>query len=414
MAKNTEKINVKSGLALHPKKSKMWIVAALLALSGLIVWRMGISSKSQLPEYQTDTVTRGTVISTISASGKVLTTNILSISTQASGVVKKVYVKDGDKVFAGQKLAEITLDSDGILANAKAYSSLVSAQNSLNSANNSYRSTQASIQKVYDDLKGHDADETFAQKETRTKAEVANDNAYDGLRQANANLSSSQYSYGLTSPTITTPFAGIVDSVGIVEGMVLSSSTSTTNINSQRVAVVKGDSLPVVNVSLSEVDVPNVKVGQKVTITLDSITDKTFTGAVATVDRIGSISSNVTSYSANIKLDIGSDAILPNMAATANIILQTKTDVIKVPTSSLITQNGTQLARTLQNGKEVSVPVEIGISSASETEIISGLNEGQTVITGVTSASSGSLNSTRSVFSGGFGSGGGNVRVISR
>ena len=386
------------------------LIGATVVLLILIfgIWKV-VAAKNSKVQYQTSTVTKGTVVSTVSASGKVLTTNTLFINTQASGVVKKVYIKDGDRVVAGQVLAEIQLDSDGTLANARAYASLVSAQNGVNSANNNYRATQASLANVYDQIKGHAADETFAQKDQRTKAEVANDNAYDGLRSASANLTSVADSYRLTSPIITAPFSGIVGSVGLVEGMVMSSSTSTTNINSQRVAVIKGDSLPVISVSLSEVDVPNIKVGQKVTVTLDSISGKTFTGVVATVDRVGSTISNVTSYNANIKLDSGSDAILPNMAATANIILQTKTDVLMIPSAALTTQNGTTYAKTLVNGQEVDVSVETGIASDTDTEITSGLSEGQTVITGVTSTSSST--STRSAFSS-FGGGGGNVRVL--
>lgn len=390
---------------------KRWIgaiVVLAIAVFG-ILYLVNSSDKNKIT-YQTATVTKGTVVSTISASGKVLTTNTLSISTQASGVVKKVYVKDGDKVVAGQRLADISLDSDGTLANAKSYASLVSAQNGVNSADNNYRSTQASVQKVHDDLKGHDGDETFAQKETRTKAEVANDNAYDGLRLAQANLISSGYSYRLTSPTITAPFSGTVESVGLVEGMVLTSSTSTTSVNSSRVAVIRGDSLPVINVSLSEVDVPRVLVGQKVTVTIDSVSGKTFTGKVATVDRVGSVSSNVTSYGANIKLDSNSDQILPNMAATADIIVDTATDILYVPSSALITQNGTTYAKTLVNGKEVNQAVETGISSETDTVITSGLSEGQTVITGTASAATGTT--TRSVFStGGFGGGGARVQA---
>jgi membrane fusion protein, macrolide-specific efflux system len=379
---------------------KRWIAALIIILVVAIgVWRI-TSSASGGVQYQTATVTKGTVVSTISASGKVLTTNTLSINTQASGVVKKVYIKDGDRVTAGQTLAEIQLDSDGTLANAKAYASLISAQNGVNSANNNYRSTQASLAVIYDQVKGHAADETLAQKETRTRAEVANDNAYDQTRAAQANFVSSSYSYRLTSPTITAPFSGIVGSVGIVEGMVLSSSTSTTNINSQRVAIIKGDSLPVISVSLSEVDVPNVAVGQKVTVTLDSITDKTFTGVVATVDRIGTVSSNVTSYGVNIKLDSGSDLILPNMAATADIVIDTATDALYIPSTALITQNGTTYAKTLVSGKEVDVPVETGISSDTDTVITSGLTEGETVITGTVSTSSSATKSTgTSVFS---------------
>lgn len=387
---------------------KRWIGAIILLVAVCSIWYVVYGRSGNKITYQTATVQKGTVVSTISASGKALTTNILAIDTQASGVVKKVYVKDGDKVTAGQTIAEITLDSSGALANAKAYASLVSAQNAVNSSNNNYRSTQASLANVYDQIKGHDSDETFAQKDTRTKAEVSNDNAYDSLRSASANLTSAALSYRLTSPYITAPSAGIVQSVNLVEGMVLTSSTSTTNINSQRAAVIRGDSFPVVNVSLSEVDVPNVKVGQKATITFDSLTDKTFTGVVATVDRVGTVSSNVTSYSANIKLDSMSDFILPNMAATADIITSTATDVLYVPSASLITQNGTTMAKTLVDGKEVDVEVETGISSDTNTVITSGLTEGTKVITGTTSSTTATSTTTRSVFStGGFG--GGNV-----
>jgi len=380
------------------------VVLGILIVIG--IWKL-TSGNGNGVTYQTSKVEKGTIISSVSASGQVLTTNILSITTEASGVVKKVYVKDGDEVYAGQKLAEITLDTAGLEKNAQAYASYISALNGINSANNSYRSAIASAEKVLDDVKGHDSDETYAQKETRTKAEVARDNAYDGLRQAQANITSATYNYRATSPTITAPFAGVIGSVNLVEGMVLDSANSTTSINSQRVAVIKGDSLPVISVSLSEVDVPKVTVGQKVIVTLDSISDKTFTGKVATVDRVGTTTSNVTSYSAKIKLDSSSSEILPNMAATANIILTTKTDVLIAPASAVSTQDGVNYIKTLKDGKEINVPVEIGISSDTEIEIISGINEGDTVITGTTSSSKATSTQTRSVFSGGFGTGGG-------
>jgi len=388
--------------------NKKRIVGAvvLVILMGLGIWKL-TAGNSDGVTYQTSKVEKGTVVSSVSASGQVLTTNILSITTEASGVVKKVYIKDGDQVYAGQKLAEITLDTAGLEKNAQAYASYISALNGVNSSNNAYRSAIASAEKVLDEVKGHDADESYAQKETRTKAEVARDNAYDGLRQAQANLTSAAYNYKSTSPTITTPFAGVIGSVNLVEGMVLESANSTTSINSQRVAVIKGDSLPVISVSLSEIDVPKVIVGQKVIVTLDSISDKTFTGKVATVDRVGTTTSNVTSYPAKIKLDSTSSEILPNMAATANIILTTKTDVLKVSSSAVSIQDGANYVKTLKDGKEVDVPVEIGISSDTEIEIISGVSEGDTVITGTTTSSNTTSTQTRSVFSGGFGTGGG-------
>ncbi len=144
---------------------------------------------------------------------------------------------------------------------------------------------------------------------------------------------------------------------------------------------------------------PRVKIGQKSSITFDSITGKNFTGIVATVDRIGTTSSNVTSYGVNIKLDANSDLILPNMAATAGIIIDTATDVLSVPTGSLVTRNNDIKVKTLVNGIEVTLPVEIGISSDTETVIKSGLSEGQTVITGTTSNTK-TTGTTKSVFSG--------------
>lgn len=151
-------------------------ISIILLIAGGIWYSVSKNSVAKT-SYQTATVAKGTVVSTITASGKALSTSILPISTSTSGIVKKVYVKDGDKVYKGQKIAEITPDTDGELANVKAYTSLQSALNT-------YRSTQASIAYTYDQIKGHEADETLAMKETRTKAEVANDNAYNNLAQA--------------------------------------------------------------------------------------------------------------------------------------------------------------------------------------------------------------------------------------
>jgi macrolide-specific efflux system membrane fusion protein len=98
------------------------------------------------------------------------------------------------------------------------------------------------------------------------------------------------------------------------------------------------------------------------------------------------------------------------MAGTADIIIDTRTDVLTVPSSAISSTGGTTVAKTLVNGKEVDVPVEVGISSDTNTEIISGLTEGETVITAVinSTATTSSTTQTRSVFSTG-GLGGGNT-----
>lgn len=395
---------------------KHWIGALAVILLLFVGSRYIAAKNASKVTYQTSTVQKGTVVSTISASGKAISTSVLPINTDASGIVAKVYVKDGDKVVKGQKIADITLDIGGQQQYAQAISSFLSAKNSLASAESGLYSQQSAEfsanQKFINDAAARGLatdDPTYIQEYADWKAAEAKYlQQSTSISSAKASFSNASINLQLSSPTITSQYTGTISDINLVEGMVITASTNSTTgaVSSQRIAVIKNDSTPIINVTLGETDVPKVKIGQKATITFDSITDKTFTGVVATVDRIGTVSSNVTSYGVNIKLDSGSDQILPNMAATADIIIDTATDALYAPTSAIINQNGQTLAKTLQKGAEVDVPVETGISSDSDTVVISGLSEGETVIIGQTSAAGSASSSTRSVFSTGFGGGG--------
>lgn len=438
MARNTKEIKAEESaqVGLSGKIKGIWnwltldkkrlvgagVIALILVFMVVSKIRAAASNK---PQYITATVQKGTVVETVSASGKALTTSALTINTGASGIVGSVYVKDGDAVYAGQKIASITLDSVGLQQYQQALATYQSALASVNSSNANYYTQQSAEfsanQKFINDAAARGLatdDPTYIQEYANWKAAEATFlNQQTQLLAAKATLSNASVNLQLASPTITAPYAGTITNINLVEGMVISSSNNATSstsnnatISTQRIAVIENNSTPIVNVSVSEIDVPNVKIGQKATITFDSINGSTFTGVVATVDRIGTVSSNVTSYGVNIKLDSESDQILPNMAATANIITNTAPDVLEVPTSALITSNGQTMAKTLVNGKEVDVPVETGISSDTMTAVVSGLSEGQMVITG-TKAGGSSTSTTRSIFSGA--GGGSGVRVFS-
>ena len=356
---------------------KRWIVGiAVILLAIFGIWKT-VSSSSNEITYQTETIEKGTLVSTVSVSGKVVTSNILEIKTTATGVVKKVYVKDGQTVYKGQKIAEITLDSSGMLANAK-------AKASLDSANNNYRSSQASLAKTYEEIDGHDTDETLTMKETRTKAEVANDNAW-------SNLASAQLTYNLSSPIVVSPYSGVISNLNIVEGVNISVE--------KRIATVSTKGNPVVELSLSEVDVNKVKVGQKATVNFDSLSDKSFTGVVVTVDKVGQVTSNVTNYTAYIKLDSSSDELLSNMAGTANIILDSVTDVLIIPSAAIQTNNDINYAKILKDGKQELVEITLGLSTDNGVEVKSGLKMGETVITGTNTTRESTATTTKSVFS---------------
>lgn len=401
---------------------KRIIATTIILVLGVSAFLLINKAKQTSVSYQTTTVQKGSVISAISASGKAISTSILPISTQTSGIVSKVYVKDGDKVYQGQKIATVTPDTAGQQTYLQALSSYTSAKNSLNSANISYYTLQAaafaasnkynsdtSLQNLKPD------DPLYVQTNDAWLAAEANFlNQKNQVSLAKTNLSNASINLTNANPTITAPYTGTISNINLVEGMVIAASTNSTTgaTSSQRIAVIKNNATPIINVTVGETDVPSIKVGQKATITFDSITDKTFTGVVATVDRIGTVANNVTSYGINIKLDSGSDQILPNMAATANIITDTATGVLYVPSSALVVENNQNMARTLVNGKEVDVPVEIGISSDTDTVITSGLTEGASVIVGTLSQTTTSPSAGTSVFSRSFGGGASGVGTI--
>lgn len=366
-------------------KKRLAVVILIVGAAAYLVTKNGNSE----PEIinQTAAVERGTIISSITASGTVVSSNIENITTQASGTVTKVYVSDGDEVVAGQKLAEIELDVQGEQNYASAYSSYVSAERGLNTANSNYRKTQASLAVVYDEIQGHDDDESLTIKEDRTNAEVANDNAYNSVKTAEAKLYSASVSLKTKSPTITAPISGIIKSVTIAEGMNIGASeTNSGSAANQRVATIGTEGLPIATFNVSEIDVTQIEPGQKATITLDAITDKTFTGRVVSVDRVGSIASNVTTYPVIVQFDTSSDEILPNMAATANIITETKSGILTVPSAAINYQGETSSVTIIINGQEINQAVELGISSDTEIEILSGLSEGDVVVTGTTTS----------------------------
>lgn len=381
------------------KKTAIFIVI-ILAAAYLFLRGNG----DEVPQVQTAKVQKGTIVSSVSTSGNVISSNIENVTTQASGTVKKVYISDGDEVYAGQKIAEIDLDVQGQQSQAATYSTYIGADRSLNTAKSNYRKTQTALAVVYDEIKGHDDDESLEMKETRTNAEVANDNAYDSVKTAEARLSSAALALRTTSGSITSPASGTVKSVTIAQGMNIGTAETASGARAnQRVATIATGGLPIATFNISEIDVSIINPGQKATITLDSIADKTFTGKVVSVDRVGSITNNVTTYPVIIQLDTSSDQILPNMAATANIIIDSKSDVLIVPSQSVKYQNGQESVTLMRNDREQNVAVETGIFNDTQMEIISGLNEGDIIITGTST----STNQTTQGRSGSFMFGGG-------
>jgi len=414
-------LRMKGLVSSRKRVAGLIVIIVLLSLLG---WRVFRGSEQE-PQLQTAQVERGTIVSSIAATGQILVSNINTITSQASGTVKEVYVSDGETVQAGQKIAEITLDLEGAQSQSQAYASYLSAKNSLESAKASQFSLQADMFSAWDDFKELAQSDSYDTPEERIlpqfhiseaqwlASEAKYKNQQSVIAQTQATLGSAWLSYQRSSANITAPSMGTLTGLTIAPGMqVGSSDASSGNRLSQRVAAIVTEGKPLATFQVSEIDVSSVKPGQQATITLDSIPDKTFTGEVVSVDKIGSVSSGVTNYPVIIRFDTSAEQLLPNMTASANIIIERKTDVLIVPSSAVQSQAGQSAVRVLRNAQGQSVTVETGISSDTQTEILSGVTEGETVITGTESVSDQSSQGS-SPF-GGFGAGsfGGGARFV--
>lgn len=221
----------------------------------------------------------------------------------------------------------------------------------------------------------------------------------------------------LAKYTIKAPVAGAVAGLSIKRGDTLSSGTTVaTIVSDQKVAVI----------SLNEVDVAKVKVGNKVTLSFDAIEDLEISGTVVDVDMIGSTTQSVVTYDVHIAFDTQDERILPGMSVTADIITDAKVDVLVIDNGAIESQGDiyyvnkfdktyTETEMTegiVSSTAPTATQVEIGLAGDTQTEIISGLSEGDQVVVRTStnsssSASSSSTSSAASLFGTGGGPGGG-------
>lgn len=402
-----EKLVFIKNLFIKQSLVKKIIIVGIIAVVGWFGVRPTIvGSQQQQVQYQTTKAEKGTLITSVTASGTVSSGSSANITSSATGIVQEVYVKNGDTVSEGDSIALIKLDKSSQQQQTQAWASYLSAQNTLNTAKAKMNSLQSALFKANQTFvngKGTadpDTDDPvyIQQRADWLQAEADYNNQANVIKQAEAALSSSWLSYSQLSPTITAPMSGVVSNLSITPSLTISgssNSTSTTDSTSNSNAesshtvgtITLKDGTPQASVNLTEIDVVKVKPNQKVTLTLDSHPDKTFTGKVSAINTYGSVSSGVTTYPATITFDTTVATIYPNMAVNATIITGVKNNVILVPSGAIQTSNGTSTVRVMKAGQPTAVQVEIGGSNDTQTEILSGVNAGDTVISGQTSGS---------------------------
>jgi macrolide-specific efflux system membrane fusion protein len=378
-----------------PLKTKLSILIGVIALIGGIIYFQQKKSVSNA-EITTIPLAPTTLTSEVILSGQVEQSNLISVLTKASGVVTKVHVTDGQQVKAGQKLAEITLDSEGQNNQAQAWASYLSAKKNVENSEASQYSSQATMLDQWDNYRNLAESDTYSDpnSEFRTlpefiiyqdqwlAAEANYKTQATAIAAAKASLSQTWYNYQLYQSTITAPVDGTIIGLNLAEGLTVSGSTNSSGgASNQTVASIKTTGLPIVSFNVTEVDIAKLQTGQIVAVTLGTTEDKTYTGKLVAIDRVGSSTSGVTQYPVLVKLDQEDPSILTNMIATGTITLEKKENVLAVPASAVLDRNGTKVVRILVNGQPQPKTVETGIETDSMIEIVSGLSEGDLIIT---------------------------------
>jgi HlyD family secretion protein len=232
------------------------------------------------------------------------------------------------------------------------------------------------------------ANRTLSQKTTSI-------NGSDPLDIQSAKLTLQQKQNALTDAaqtlaeyTVRAPFDGII---GKVDAQVANGASASTAL----ATIITKNSIA--TIALNEIDIAKIQNGQKVTLTFDAVPDLSITGTVAQVDQIGTISQGVVSYNVQITFDTQDSRIKPGMSISAAVVTNVKPDVLMVPTSAIKTTGGNKVVQ-IASGQNVpmtsatqagvvlaaqpqSIQVETGDANDTDTEITSGLSEGDVIVT---------------------------------
>jgi RND family efflux transporter MFP subunit len=331
------------------------------------------NSGSSSPKYLTATVQRTTVAQTIAATGSVQPAQVFSLTFGGGPTgggasrVTEVDVGVGTQVAAGQVLGRLDATSQ--------QSALTIAQNQLNVA----------LAKANVPATANSAQDATAQNASNQLA----------IAQARSAVTSAQAALNATA--LTAPVAGQISAVNIVVGLL----PPTGSAVDERAGglTVKAD--------ISERDVTSMAKGQKAQVTLPALNTTTAatvigvpTAANQAPGNAAAAATTAVTFPVQLSLDDSPSTVLPGMSAQIVIALASHDNVLAVPTSAIQGSAGSPTVRVMRNGKPVTKPVEIGLSTESLTEIVVGLNVGDVVVTGV-------VNPTAQTPTGGGGGGGG-------
>jgi len=394
------------------------IVITCLGLLGLAGCRPGGAALSGETDLQTATVVRDDLVVSVNGNGSLEASDEVSLVFDNGGRVRQVYVEEGDAVYAGQLLAVLEpVDPEPLeLAVTQAEVALMQAEYNLDQAENPFtdeeiEDAEQAVEDAEDYLDladdmlnyalqhGSDWEVTQWKMEVlnaEIQLEMAKDTLDDMFNERDedqiailrkqvtaAEQALAETRSALDAEYLSAPFAGEVAGVAIETGDILSAASV-----SQIAAVHLVDSSRMeLTVRLDEIDTPGVQVGQKALIEFDAVPDLTLEGEVISIAPLPLVEAGVVLYNVRISFEVPPEVGLrAGMSATADIVLRDEVNVLLVPDRAVdYDTSGNPFVRVVtatgENGATdiTERAVVIGISDGFQTEIMSGLEEGEVV-----------------------------------
>ena len=358
------------------KISKKWIGIGIIAVLAIATWMFSGGKKEQTVTFDTAKVEPANIKNSVTATGSVEPVTSVTVGTQVSGIISRLYVDYNTVVKKGQIIAE--LDKTNLISELNtAKANLSSAQSSLNYESANYKRYATLFKKG---LVSADEYESAKLNFEKAKDQVAQ--SREMVQKAQTNLS-----YAI----ITSPIDGVVISKSVEEGQTVAASYATPELFT--IAKDLKDMQVVANVD--EADIGDVKEGKRVSFTVDAYPNDTFEGVVKQVRQEATTTNNVVTYEVVISAPNSELKLKPGLTANVTIYTAERQNVLCVSTKALrftptqdlikgckiVDCKGKNKVWTREGNTFKAHAVQIGMSDGIHTEILSGVSKGLEIIT---------------------------------
>lgn len=359
--------------------NKKWgIVAAVVIVAVAVIATCSRGKKNNEVEFEMGKVAPANLQNSITATGSIEPVTSVTVGTQVSGIVSKLYVDYNSVVKKGQVIAE--LDKTNLTSELNtAKANLASMQSTLSYQTANFKRNQTLYKKGL--ISANEFEE----------AQLAYRQAKENVATARENVRKAQTNLGYA--TITSPIDGIVLSKSVEEGQTVAASFSTPEL----FTIAQDLTNMQVVADVDEADIADVKVGERVSFTVDAYPTETFSGTVKQVRQEATTTNNVVTYEVVISAPNADMKLKPGLTANVTIFTSELDGVLSIPSKALryspeketvgkrkiVDCNGKNKVWTLEGNQVVAHAVKIGMTDGTHTQILGGIAAGKQIITGI-------------------------------